>query len=831
MDERFFYSGGIHMPLEKRYISSEVEPALQKRWEQLKLFKFSPNHQGQVYAIDTPPATVSGNLHLGHVFSYSHPDFIARFYRMNGYNVFYPMGFDDNGLPTERLVEKRYGIHPSKVGREEFIQKCIQVSREAEEEYKDLWQRLGLSIDWDHSYRTIDENARRISQLSFIDLFRKDLVYRREAPSLWCPECHTAIAQAEVDDIERQSEMVTIPFILEDGTHLPIATTRPELLAACVAVFVHPDDPRFANRIGALVRVPIYGQTVSIIADTNADPKKGTGIVMCCTFGDQTDVAWWFAHKLPYIEVIDRDGRMTSTAGPLAGLPINEARTKIKIILQDDGLILARQNLTQTVRVHERCDTPIETIVTLQWFVRVLENRELLLEAGENINWHPEHMRARYSHWVKNLNWDWCISRQRAYGVTIPVWYCKNCNEIILGVEEDLPVDPLIQLPSQPCPVCGSKAFIPESDVMDTWATSSLSPLIVTQWLNDPTLHKKLFPLTLRPQGHEIIRTWAFYSILKSLYHFNKLPWSDVLISGWGIAGEGMGKISKSKGGGPIGPQEMIERYSADALRYWAASTSPGKDAVISEEKIQAGARLVTKLWNVARFAEPFIVHPSSSSVDARLTPADSWIRARTAQVIEAASHAMIDYDYASAKNEIESFFWHDLADNYLEMVKQRLYAMNSLSHTAARHTLSQVLCAVLKLMAPFLPHVTEAIFLSMFADDEKRPSIHTSTWPRAQDFSPLERRSGDAAIGETLVAIAVAVRRYKSEHNLSLASELDRLQLSPESRHIELIRAAEADLLSITRARKIELVADFPPTAVVSQIDSVGRYAIFPVD
>jgi len=598
--------------LPKRYDPQTEEPRLQAFWQAQGVYHFDVDDDTRpVYSIDTPPPTVSGHLHLGHVYSYSHPDFVARFWRMNGYNVFYPMGYDDNGLPTERLVEKWEGIRAVEVGREAFIERCLAVSEQAERDYQALWQRLGLSIDWRYTYRTIDAESRRISQLSFLDLYRKGLAYRKEAPAIWCPECQTAIAQAELNDLDRESTFYTLAFALDNGGVLEIATTRPELLPACVAVFVHPDDARYARLIGKQARVPYFDQWVPILTDPGADPEKGTGAVMCCTFGDAADVTWWYTHNLPLRVALDRAGRMTDLAGAFAGLPSREARRQIVEALAERGLLLGERPTAQSVRVHERCDTPVEYIVTPQWFVRVLDFKDALLASGANVRWHPDHMETRFREWVENLNWDWCISRQRYYGVTFPVWYCDACGAVILAGEDELPVDPTTRAPSRPC-VCGSTSFTPETDVMDTWATSSLSPQIVGQWLANPELCAKVYPFSLRPQAHEIIRTWAFYTIVKSHHHFDATPWTDAAISGWGLALEGAGKISKSRGGGPMPPMEMLEQYSADAVRYWTSSTGFGKDSIISEEKIQIGAKLITKLWNVARFAERFLMPPAS---------------------------------------------------------------------------------------------------------------------------------------------------------------------------------------------------------------------------
>jgi len=823
------------MSLPKHYDPKEAEPRLAQAWQSAGVYHYQPGAVAPVFSIDTPPPTVSGHLHLGHVYSYSHTDFIARFKRMSGYNVFYPMGFDDNGLPTERLVEKRQGITAAQVGRAAFIEKCLQVSEEAEQDYQALWKRLGLSIDWRYTYRTIDERSRRTSQVSFIDLYRKGLAYRRNAPAIWCPECRTALAQADVNDLERDSEYVHLRFdFVEDGSAaqpagqanaLTIATTRPELLPACVAVFIHPADRRYQGLAGRKVRVPLFGQAVPILEDPNADPEKGSGAVMCCTFGDAADVAWWYTYQLPHIEAIDATGKMTAAAGIYAGLSLSEARKRIKDDLAHQGLLIGRQPTRQVIRVHERCDTPVEYIVAPQWFIRILDAKEVLLQAGRQAHWHPEHMHNRYQTWVENLNWDWCISRQRYFGVPFPLWYCQSCGEVILAGPDELPVDPTTQSPSCPCPRCGCPEFIPERDIFDTWATSSVSPQIAGQWLDDPELYRQVFPFSLRPQAHEIIRTWAFYTIVKSHYQFQALPWEDVQISGWGLAGEGMGKISKSRGGGPMSPMEMIARYSSDAVRYWAAGTSPGKDSIISEEKIQMGAKLVTKLWNVARFAERFFSQGGDGGEKDEppalnaLTPADRWILARLQSVIGRVTKHFLDYDYALAKSEVESFFWRDLADNYLEMCKQRLYDESHPQRYGAIYALRRTLLDTLKLFAPFLPYVTEAIYQGLFAGPAAAgfTSLHQSAWP--QPNPALADPQAEAA-GERLVEIATAVRRYKSEHNLPLSSELPRLQLAwaqdgpsrtPPDWEAE-IRAAAPDLISITRCLRIETVQAVEP-------------------
>jgi valyl-tRNA synthetase len=789
------------LSLAKHYTPAVREPHIAAHWEETGIYTFDPSADGDIYAVDTPPPTVSGFLHLGHVYSYSHADFLARFWRMKGLNVFYPMGYDDNGLPTERLVERQLGFTAEQLGRAAFIQQCLEISTEIERGYEELWKRLGLSIDWSRTYRTIDDESRRTAQASFLELTERGLTYRQSAPTIWCPSCRTAIAQAEVNDLERDSEFVTLAFRRPDSEILAIATTRPELLPACVAVFVHPGDARFTDLVGERVTVPLYDFDVPVLEDERADPEKGTGAVMCCTFGDTTDVEWWRTYHLPLKEAIDRHGRMTELAGPFVGLTVPEARVGTIESLDAAGLLLGTQQIRQTVRVHERDDVPVEYIVTQQWFTRVLDQRDAFLAAGERIQWYPPHMKTRYREWVENLAWDWCISRQRYYGVPFPVWYCTHCDEVMPAARDQLPVDPVDAEPPGVCP-CGSTSFKPEQDVMDTWATSSLSPQIVGRWLSDPAFFARIFPLSLRAQAHEIIRTWAFYSIVKAHYHQDTIPWNTILISGWGLAAEGVGKISKSRGGGPMAPLELLEQYSADAARYWAASTGVGKDAIISEEKVQAGAKLVTKLWNVARFSERFLENYVPPPIPPALSPADRWIVSATNRLVRDATTFFEAYDYVAAKNEIEIFFWRDLSDNYLEMAKKRLYDDPNAGNEGARYGLYTALSTIVKLFAPILPYVTEEIYGGLFGSHAD--SIHRSNWPVANSGAIDDRAEAAAQI---LLAVATAVRRYKSDRTMSLGAELAALHLQIlEPELLAALGGAEDDISSVTRARTVTL-------------------------
>jgi valyl-tRNA synthetase len=619
-------------------------------------------------------------------------------------------------------------------------------------------------------------------------------------------------------DLQCCSKFVTLNFKLINSAEnrrvdevILIATTRPELLPACVAVFVHPEDKRYTHLVGEKTEVPIFKQRVPILTDPLADPDKGTGIVMCCTFGDQTDIIWWQKHNLPLLDMIGLDGLMTEGAGILAGLSTYEARQITIKHLTDNGFLESQTKVTQSVRVHERCDTPVEYISNKQWFIRLLDHRDEFLKAGEKVNWYPEQMKNRYRAWVENLSWDWCISRQRYYGVAFPLWYCEDCDEIMIADEGTLPVDPILDRPGISCKRCGGTSFKPETDVMDTWATSSISPQIAGGWMDNPQLYEMVYPFTLRPQAHEIIRTWAFYTIVKSKFHFDVIPWRDALISGWGITGDGGGKISKSRGGGPIPPVEMIDKYSGDAVRYWAASTGAGKDAIISEEKIQIGSKLVNKIWNVSRFSYKFLNGYTLSPCDNQpeLSPADRWVLSQTQGLIQVVTTHFSNYDYAAAKSETEAFFWI-FADNYLEMAKQRLYDLESNLREGAKFTLYHVLLTLIKLFAPILPYVTECIFQAIFAKNgavenaPKKESIHISKWPVPNDHW-IDEAAND--IGETLLDIARQVRRYKSENNLSLATEISKVKLVVGNVALASgINAALPDLHSITRATNIEV-------------------------
>ncbi len=771
--------------LPKDYDSDKVEKKWQEKWSNMDVYKYDPESKKPTYSIDTPPPYVSGDLHVGHAMSYTQAEFVARFKRMQGYNVFYPMGFDDNGLPTERYVERELGIDKEDFGRKEFIELCKETTAKGRNNYRNVWTRLGISVDWDLLYTTISEEAQRIGQRSFIDLYDKNKVYKEKDPVIWCPECKTAIAQADLEDEELNSELVNINFpLVDEDDSVEIATTRPELLPACVAVFVHPDDERYEGLEGKKAEVPIFGQKAPIETDHKVDKDFGSGVVMVCTFGDKTDIEWWKEHELPLRLAINRDGTLNERGEEYEGLTMDEAKKEITRDLERQGYIEKRENISHAVQIHERCDNPVEYNIEDQWFVEMLNIKEELKERGSEIDWYPEYMEKRFDEWVDGLKWDWCISRQRFYGVPFPVWYCEDCGEIILPEDEDLPVDPTVdEPPVNECPKCGSENLEPEEDVMDTWFISSLSPLINAKWEEEDSEMDDIYPMSLRPQGYDIIRTWAFYTILKSHLHTDDKPWEDIMLSGMGLAEKGK-SFSKSKGI-VVKPLEMVDKYSADALRWWSSSVKLGEDLIFSEKDLVAGEKLMDKLWNASRFVQQFLPEKIEKPEEKDLETIDKWILQKMNEAIEESTEGFEIYEYDRSKHITKEFFWHDFCDNYLEIVKQRLYGDASKeSKKAGEYVLYKVLLNSLKLLAPIMPHITEEIYQKMFKEmeqkrenGEKSKSIHTSNWPKQIEIGNKEI----SKIGDTAVKAISMLRKYKSERDLPLNTELKKVDIYTE--------------------------------------------------
>ncbi|MFH0859755.1 MAG: valine--tRNA ligase [Candidatus Altiarchaeota archaeon] len=785
----------------KKYDPHESEPRLQRFWEDEDVYSFDPDAEGEVYSVDTPPPTVSGKMHLGHAFSYAQQDFLVRYKRMRGYNVFYPFGTDDNGIPTERLIEKEKRVKAHGMPRQEFVKLCLKtLEEELRPKYIADWKRIGMSCDFDVRYTTIDEHCQRISQRSFIQLYNMGREYRKDAPAMWCPECQTGISQVECQDRELDSSFNDIVF-KADGKELIIATTRPELLPACVAVFYHPDDKRFQKYEGKKAKVPLFDFEVPIMSDERADPEKGTGIVMCCTFGDQTDMEWQKAHNLPIKSALTPDGRLTEIAGKYRGLTVKEARKNIIEDLKKSKLLVKQEPIRHSVNVHERCGTEVEFIHSKQWFIKYLDLKDEMLAWGEQLDWYPKHMKARYDHWVNGLQWDWLISRQRYFGVPFPVWYCKKCDEIILAREEDLPVDPTKDSPPvKKCPKCNSIEFIPESDVLDTWATSSLTPQLAVELFKDHPIYKRLYPMSLRPQAHDIITFWLFNTVVKSRMHNGVNPWRDVAISGHAQDPNGK-KMSKSKGN-VIEPQEMIDKYSADSLRFWAAGSKLGEDLPFKEKDLLTGDKFITKLWNASRFVFMHLEDYEKGEVE--LTIADRWLLTKLSKIVGECTAYFDRYEYMHTKALTEKFFWQTYCDYYLEIVKQRLYKpelRGDDSRRAAQHVLYQSLLTILKLMAPVMPHITEDVYQTFYKKFEKDRSIHVSAWPSPEQFTSDEKAEN---VGDLLMEVVGLIRKHKSDNSIPLGNELESVTIRASADAIEKLRLVEDDIRGTGRIKEI---------------------------
>ncbi|MBI2108107.1 valine--tRNA ligase [Candidatus Woesearchaeota archaeon] len=755
------------MELPQKYDSKVSEPKWQKFWEEEGIYKFDPKSKAEIYSIDTPPPTVSGSMHLGHSFSYSQQDFIARFQRMLGKNVFYPFGTDDNGLATERLIEKMKNVKGQFMKRKEFVKLCLDTLKDIRPDFVQDWKSIGLSADFNIFYTTINEHCQRISQKSFLDLYKAGRIYRKRSPFMWCPECQTAIAQVELKDKEKDSQLVYMKFDTSIGEQVVIATTRPELLPACVAIHVHPDDKRHRKFIGAMAKIPFSDRQVKIMANKDVAMDFGSGVVYHCTFGDMDDVKWIEEFSIEPIEIMNKNGTLNEKAGRFKDLHVKKARAAVINALEEEGRIEKKDPIRHVANVHERCETEIEILMTDQWFIRYLDLKEEFIALGKKMKWHPEHMRVRYENWINGLKWDWCISRQRHFGIPIPVWYCNGCSQAVPAEEKELPVDPIEDKPHKVCK-CGSKDFVGEKDVLDTWATSSLTPQIAISLFKDKTLQKKLFPMSLRPQAHDIITFWLFNTTVKSYFHEKSVPWHSIMISGWALDPHGK-KMSKSKGN-VIHPQEMIKKYSADCLRFWAAGSRLGDDLPFMEKDLVTGQKFVTKLWNASRFA---LMHLEGYrfSKPKELHVIDRWILSRLSRLVKGSTESFMDYEYSRTKLETEVFFWHTFCDNYLEIVKDRIYnkeKWDNAERESAQYTLYTLLLHILKLMAPIMPYVTEEIYQHYFRQHEKPKSIHLSGWPR------LDMIDGHAEkIGDFAVAVVEHARKAKSQKSLSLKAPL----------------------------------------------------------
>lgn len=785
--------------LEARYNIHNVEAQLQEKWARDGVYKWCGHDD---FVIDTPPPTISGMLHIGHVFSYCHTDFIARYQRMLGKDVFYPMGFDDNGLPTEKLVEKKYKTRVNNTNKEEFIGLCHKTSEEHRAIFRKLFKGIGLSVDWNLEYHTISNECQALSQMSFLDLYKKGHVYQKEQPTLWDTRDQTAIAQAEIEDRVFASEMNYLRFLSVDGEEVLIATTRPELLPACVAVFVNPDDCRYKHLIGKLITTPLFIAQVPVISDSNVKIDKGSGAVMCCTFGDEMDVNWWMNYSLERKVIINKRGQIYNLDkyhpnnqfnSILEALKVKEARVKIIELLDSYGCLERKEQITHQVKCAERSGAPLEIIPTQQWFIKVIEHKEELLAKARKCNWYPKNKMMIIEQWVKNLKWDWCISRQRYFGVPFPIWYSKREGEegkILIPEIEQLPIDPATDLPSG----YDKDEVVAEFDVMDTWATSSISPQINRMYIDaNSKLDSVLVvpkPLTMRPQAHEIIRTWAFYTLVKSHFHSNYIPWDNLMISGWCLS-EDKSKMSKSKGN-IIEPRILMEQYGADVIRYWASNARLGTDTVFSEHVMKIGKRLTTKIWNAGKFISNFVI--DGFNVDLIESPIDLWIVKQLHDVIDLMAGKLDKFEYCEARSSIEDFFWHHYCDNYLELVKSRAYNADVQWHDSAIQCLSYTFNVILRLFAIFFPFITEEIYTQLYNTGD---SIHSrGNWPT------ISRHIDDLylSIGDATTQLLKEIRERKSVDQVSIKKPVSvKLSIQTES-----IKKIEFDLMSAANADQI---------------------------
>jgi valyl-tRNA synthetase len=819
-----------------------LEAKWSEAWEREGTYRFERSApREQTYTIDTPPPTVSGSLHVGHVFSYTHTDLIARFRRMRGSEVFYPMGWDDNGLPTERRVQNHFGVRcdpsvpydprfepptepsesePLAISRPNFVELCLRLTESDEKAFEDLWRGLGLSVDWSMTYTTIGRRAQRISQRSFLGLLARGEAYQLEAPTLWDVDFRTAVAQAELEDRERPGAMHRVRFHIApepgaggEGAEALIDTTRPELIPACVALLAHPGDERHRALVGREALTPLFGTRVPVLSHALVDPEKGTGLVMVCTFGDLTDVTWWRELGLGVRPVLGSDGRLVAipwgspgwesedvegarrSYGELQGATVNQARRRIVELLEQAGELAGEpQPVTHAVKFYEKGERPVEIITSRQWFIRTLAHRDALIERGRELRWHPPYMRARFEDWVNGLSGDWNVSRQRFFGVPFPVWYEIDAEGRVLyerpipAPEEQLPVDPSVQSPTGYSEEQRGRpgGFAGEPDVMDTWATSSLTPQVAGAAGEDPELYGRVFPMDLRPQAHDIIRTWLFTTILRSHLDEGALPWREAAISGW-VLDPDRKKMSKSKGN-VVTPMHLIEEHGADAVRYWAANGRPGADTAFDAQQMRVGRRLAVKLLNASKFALADL-----APAGAELTHAlDRALVGRLAEVVSDATQQLEEYDYTRALERIESFFWF-YCDYYIELVKGRRYASEASAAASVSRALRVSLSALQRLLAPFLPFVAEEVW-SWWQEG----SVHRATWPDAGELA-AEAAGGEAQRERAALEVAADVLREvhkaKSSARTSMRAPVARVRVCDSAERIAALELARGDL------------------------------------
>ncbi len=806
-------AGHDEMRLPPRYEQSTLEASWQKKWEQTGIYHYDASDRSRpTYSIDTPPPYPSGEFHMGNALNWCYFDFVARYKRMRGYNVHFPQGWDCHGLPTEVRAERTFNIKKRDISVDRFREICVKLTTEYIEKMKTAMQSMGYSIDWNLEYRTMDPEYYKLTQLSFLQLLKRGLLYRGEHPVNWCPRCETAIAEAEVEYAESKGTLLDIRFSTQKGD-LVVATSRPEFIPACVALAVNPTDTRYAGYVGEEALVPLVDRRIPILKDELVDASFGSGVVMICTFGDKTDVRWQHKYVLPVVKLLDAQGRLTQEAGKYAGFTIQEARKAIVEDLKNASKISGSKPIEREIGTCWRCHTPVEILSTPQWFMKTKDMTNEIVEWTNKVTWVPDFSKNRMVEWAKSLDWDWVISRQRLFGTPIPVWYCRKCAQIFAGKEEWLPVDPRSQKPpAGSCPHCGSTEFIGDQDVMDTWMDSSITCAVHAGWPEKVDEFQRLFPADLQPNGLDIIRTWDYYLMARHLALFGKAPYKTVLVNGMVRGADG--RMMHKSYGNYVEVTEAIMKYGADSVRQWAAAGgSTGYDIPYRWADVEYGRKFLTKLWNAARLILSSLQDYDSASPAPKLNLLDRWMLSKLNNLIKTTTAAFENFQFNVATESTRNFIWHDLCDQYLEAVKYRLYAEHSQegeNRRAAQYTLFQTFEVVLRLLAPICPHVTDALYHELCHDRPNVRSIHSDAWPLPNDgFIDAESERN----GSIIVRILSEVRRLKSEKRLSMKAPIRKLRVESAEEVAHMLRGHLDAIRQIAVVEQVEIVTINPST------------------